>query len=847
MRLIFTLFVLLLITRPTAAQIQLNNTLIDTATVAKNLFIPWEVTWGPDDHIWFTQIKGKVGRLNPETQEVSYILESIPDLWYDDPQPNENMTCGLFSMVLHPDFDTSPFVYLYYTFYASAPGGVKIVRYTYNATANRLQEPFVLLDDILGTKTFHNSGRMIISPDNKLILSTGDRSDFSTPQDRNSLNGKLLRLNLNGTIPADNPDPTSYVYSIGHRHAQGLVYSPDKTILYSSEHGPSSDDELNIIEADNNYGWPNVKGFCNTSDEQAFCASTAVTEPIKNWFNIIAPCGLDYYDSDAIPEWKRSLLLMTLKERDMRVLKLSADGRSVTNEQVLFDNAQGFGRLRDLCVSPDGDVYVATTNKDDNGRFVPDSYGLPDYDRIIRIASIVPRGLAALVDDATVQLSWKDRWNREQGFQVYRAPGSTSDFQLLATLDANQTTYQDSPPTSGTYSYRVRAFNDNTTSDYSAVVSAEVQVTSPPAGSGLAFALYDNITLSGSALRTGVDATVNFDWKSAGKAADLPANNFSVRWTGQVEAKYDEEHTFYTRSDDGIRLWVNEQQIINNWTDHAVQEDQGTITLQAGQRYDIRLEYYEKGGSAVCQLLWSSTSQSKQAVPQGSLFPTSGGTASAPSYTVRARGLQGTERMALQIGGETVKSWTVSKSMQNYRYQGDETGSVRVAITNDLGVNHDLIVDKLTVDGTDYQAEAQAVNTGVWQNGSCGGSNSQWLHCGGYIEFALDGANARQANQPGKQLTAGAETSQVMVYPNPSQDGSFTVQGLAVGNSQVSLFNLQGQRIPISQQSGQQYQIRLQAPNQIRLQAPTAPPQGLYILRVQSPTGVLSRHRLFIE
>ncbi len=622
MRLTFILLILLLITRPTAAQVQLDNTLINTATVAKNLFIPWEVTWGPDDHIWFTQIKGKVGRLNPETQEVSYILEAIPDLWFDDPKPNENMTSGLFSMVLHPDFDTSPYVYLYYTFYASAPGGVKIVRYTYNAATNQLEAPFVLLDDILGTTTFHNSGRMIISPDNKLILSTGDRSDFSTPQDKNSLNGKLLRMNLDGTIPADNPDPTSYVYSIGHRHAQGLVYSPDKTILYSSEHGPNSDDELNIIEADKNYGWPDVKGFCNTSNEQAFCASTAVTEPIKNWFNIIAPCGLDYYNSDAIPEWKRSLLLMTLKERDVRVLKLSADGRAVTDEQVLFDDAQGFGRLRDLCVSPDGDVYVATTNKDDNGKKfnLINKFGLPDYDRIIRIASIVPRGLAALADDETVQLSWKDRWNKEQGFQVYRAPGSTSDFQLLATVDANQTTYQDSPPTSGTYSYRIRAFNDNTTSDYSAVVSAEVSVTSSPAGSGLAFALYDNINLSGSALRTGMDATVNFDWKSGGKATDLPANNFSVRWTGQVEAKHDEAYTFYTRSDDGVRLWVNGKKLIDNWTDHPVKEDRGTITLQAGKKYDIKLEYYENRGKAVCQLRWGSTSQAKQVVPMAQLF-----------------------------------------------------------------------------------------------------------------------------------------------------------------------------------------------------------------------------------
>ena len=837
---IILLLLCLFVGRSAEAQIKLATTTIDTATVAKNLFIPWEVTWGPDNHIWFTQIKGKVGRLNPETQEISYILESIPDLWFDDPKPVENMTCGLFSMVLHPNFEANPYVYLYYTFYESAPGGVKIVRYTYDVAADQLTNPLVLLDDIPATSVFHNSGRMVITPNQKLLLSTGDRSELSTPQDKNSLNGKLLRMNLDGSIPTDNPDPSSYVYSIGHRHAQGLVYSPDKTILYSSEHGPNTDDELNIIEADKNYGWPNVKGFCNTNEEQAFCATTQVTEPIKNWFNIIAPCGLDYYNSDAIPEWKRSLLLMTLKERDMRVLKLSADGRSVTDEQVFFNDGQGFGRLRDLCVSPDGDVYVATTNQDDNGKKfnVAATYGFPDYDRIVRISSIVPQGLQASVNGETVQLAWKDRWNKEQGFQVYRAQGSPANFQLVATLDANQTTYQDNPPASGTYYYRVRAFNGSTTSDYSNVTSAEIQVTPPSAGTGLSYTLYGNITLSGSPLRSGVDATVNFDWKSAGKAADLPANNFSVHWTGQVEAQYGEEYTFYTRSDDGVRLWVNGQQIINNWTDHAAVEDQGKITLQAGQKYDICLEYYEQGGQAVCELRWSSASQSKEVIPQVRLYPEGNATTTEATYTVRARGLQGTERMALQIGGTTVQSWTVSAAMKNYNYTGSETGSVRVAITNDQGKGHDLIVDKLTVDGTVYQAEAQAVNTGVWQNGSCGGSNSQWLHCSGYIEFDLGSANARQADQLSKQSALEQPASPVVVFPNPSQDGSFTVQGVA-RDSQVKMYDLQGKSIAITTQAV--------APQRLQVQPRPNLPKGLYLLQVQQLNGQWWQGKIAVE
>ena len=176
-----------------------------------------------------------------------------------------------------------------------------------------LINPFVLIDNIEATTTFHNSGRMVITPDRKLLLSTGDRSNQSTPQNINSLNGKILRLNLDGSVPADNPVPGNYVWNIGIRHAQGLVYSPDKSILYSSQHGAGTDDEINIVERNRNYGWPNVEGFCNTPSEQAFCAANNVKEPMWAWTPTIAPCGIDFYNADIIPEWKNALLLATLK------------------------------------------------------------------------------------------------------------------------------------------------------------------------------------------------------------------------------------------------------------------------------------------------------------------------------------------------------------------------------------------------------------------------------------------------------------------------------------------------------------------------------------------------------
>jgi len=138
-------------------------------------------------------------------------------------------------------------------------------------------------------------------------------------------------------------------------------------------------------------------------------------------------------------------------------------------------------------------------------------------------------------------------------------------------------------------------------------------------GDGLAAQYFNDKTLGNLALSR-VDSTVNFDWQNGSPAAGMNSDNFSARWTGQVQAKYSEAYTFTTNSDDGVRLWVDGKQLINNWTDHALTEDKGTINLIAGQKYDIKLEYYENAGRAALQLMWSSAHQAQEIVPQSQLF-----------------------------------------------------------------------------------------------------------------------------------------------------------------------------------------------------------------------------------
>jgi hypothetical protein len=146
--------------------------------------------------------------------------------------------------------------------------------------------------------------------------------------------------------------------------------------------------------------------------------------------------------------------------------------------------------------------------------------------------------------------------------------------------------------------------------------------TPAPGGTGLRGEYFNNTTLTAPAALTRTDAQVNFDWASGSPATGVTADNFSVRWTGQVEAPVSGAYTFATTSDDGVRLWVNGQQLVTNWTDHGPTTDSGpAITLTAGQKYSVTMEYYERGGGAVARLLWSYPGQAQQAIPQSRLFP----------------------------------------------------------------------------------------------------------------------------------------------------------------------------------------------------------------------------------
>jgi glucose/arabinose dehydrogenase len=319
--------------------------------ILKNdLSFPWEITLSKDGHIWMTERNGKISSVDPVSGNTIFS--------YSVPEVESRGEGGMLGMVLHPDFEHNGFLYVVYDYIKNGDYRAKLVRYTY--AANKISSPFVLIDNIAAAG-IHNGSRLWIS-NGTIFMTTGDASNQDLPQQTNTLNGKILRLNLDGSIPADNPFAGNPVWSYGHRNPQGLVVN--NGIMYAAEHGPSEEDEVNIIEKGRNYGWPNVKGPCD-GDELSFCESHHVKEPTwHSGSSTLAVSGLDYYNNNLIPQWKNSLLMMTLKHSSLIQLTLSADGKSITGNKTWFKNE--WGRLRDLCIAPNGKIYLCTSNGSDD-------------------------------------------------------------------------------------------------------------------------------------------------------------------------------------------------------------------------------------------------------------------------------------------------------------------------------------------------------------------------------------------------------------------------------------------------------------------------------------------------
>lgn len=348
--------------------IALDTTVLGVSVIADSLIVPWELVWGPDDWIWVTEERGTIMRINPATGEQRLLLRlkigKRPE--------------GLQAMIVHPDQVNYPYVFVNYKRFNSDSIRYNVVeRYTYRD--GTLTDPKLIMENRAGRG--HTGARLAWDGPERLLWATGDQALKETVQNLEEPYGKILRMDLDGNIPDDNPIDGSYVYAWGFRNMQGMVVTPEKKI-YISEHGDATEDEVNLVEAKGNYGFPDIEGVVDNDLERAFAEENQAIYPLLSWTPTIAPAGMDYYSSNKIPEWNNALLLTMLKGQGLRVLNLNEAGDEIVREEIFLEKR--YGRIRDICVSPAGDVYIATSNHDWNPMTDPDTLD----DRILRISKV---------------------------------------------------------------------------------------------------------------------------------------------------------------------------------------------------------------------------------------------------------------------------------------------------------------------------------------------------------------------------------------------------------------------------------------------------------------------------
>ena len=328
-----------------------NGTASGVKVIAKNLDVPWAIDQASDGRLFFTERSGAIriilANMTLLDQPAAYINAAV------------NGEAGLLGLALDPNFATNHRLFIYQTYSNGTAVFNKVLALT--EKDNKIIDAKVILDGIPAS-TVDDGGRIKFGPDGKLYVGTGDAGKPDLAQNAKSLAGKILRINPDGSIPADNPFEGSPVYSYGHRNVQGLAWDSRTGQMYEAEPGETGNDEINVIKAGANYGWP---------VEQ--CDAKRFEAPLLCFNPGIEPSGMVVPTSNALG-YNGTLVVAALRGEELRVISLLPNH----DQNVALE---GFGRIRDVLEAHDGSLFVLTSNKDGNA--IPN----PDDDKILRLTS----------------------------------------------------------------------------------------------------------------------------------------------------------------------------------------------------------------------------------------------------------------------------------------------------------------------------------------------------------------------------------------------------------------------------------------------------------------------------
>ncbi len=320
---------------------------ITTETVASGLTIPWSLQFAPDGRLFFTERIGALRVLNNGTVQATPV--------YDKTSVTPGGLDGMTGMALDPDFASNHRIYVFYCFGTIPNEHCRAERLIESNGAATLDK--VLLEFTTVNRD-HIGGRLKVGPDNLLYLTTGDQLTEALAQDPASIAGKILRMDFEGNAMGGAGFANAYVFAKGFRDPEGLAWDSTGT-LYATDHGPVSNDEVNLVQMGKNYGWPTCIGACNNPQ---------FTDPVKLWEpETAAPSGATFYDGNVIPQWNGSMLIALLGfadntyARHLHRIQFTQPGTSqIASEEILFKDQ--FGRLRDVIQGPDGFVYFSSSN-----------------------------------------------------------------------------------------------------------------------------------------------------------------------------------------------------------------------------------------------------------------------------------------------------------------------------------------------------------------------------------------------------------------------------------------------------------------------------------------------------